>query len=92
MGYPSVIVGQKWRNAPRLTHDHGRRPVPGAVSYPNGGNVHPASRPGRPLATFDPQSLTRDLIPPHSGERLNLSLAIWIAYANARTRAAHGHN
>ena len=21
MGYPSVIVGQKWRNAPRLTHD-----------------------------------------------------------------------
>jgi hypothetical protein len=20
-GYPSVIVGQKWRNAPRLTHN-----------------------------------------------------------------------
>jgi hypothetical protein len=25
--------------------------------------------------------------PPHSGERLNLSLAIWIAFANARTQA-----
>jgi hypothetical protein len=25
--------------------------------------------------------------PPHSGERLNLSLAIWIAFANARTNA-----
>jgi len=25
--------------------------------------------------------------PPHSGERLNLSLAIWIAFANARAQA-----
>jgi hypothetical protein len=26
-------------------------------------------------------------IPPHSGEHLNLSLAIWIAFANARIQA-----
>ena len=25
------------------------------------------------------------IIPPHSGARLNLSLALWIAFANART-------
>jgi hypothetical protein len=32
------------------------------------------------------------IIPPYSGERLNLSLAIWIAFANARTRATRGHS
>ena len=27
------------------------------------------------------------IIPPHSGERLDLNLAIWIAFANARVKA-----
>ena len=35
-------------------------------------------------ATITPTTI----IPPHSGEHLNLSLAIWIAFANARTQAA----
>ena len=38
-----------------------RAPIPGAVSYPNGGNVRPASCPGRPLTAFDPQSWPRQL-------------------------------
>jgi hypothetical protein len=56
IGYASVIAGQKRRIAPRLTHDHAKHPIPGIVSYPKGGNVRPASCPGRPLTAFDPQS------------------------------------
>ena len=33
-----------------------RAPIPGAVLYPNGGNVRRVSCPGRHLAAFDPQS------------------------------------
>jgi hypothetical protein len=43
--------------APPMTHDHAEPPVPGAVSYPNGGNVRHGSCPGRHLTAFDPQSL-----------------------------------
>jgi hypothetical protein len=31
VGYASVIVGQKRRITPRLTHDQDRAPIPGAV-------------------------------------------------------------
>jgi hypothetical protein len=34
-------------------------------------------------ATITPTTI----IPPHSGERLNLNLAIWIAFANVRIKA-----
>jgi hypothetical protein len=56
IGYAPVIVGQKRRNAPPMTHDQAKAPNPGAVSYPNGGNVCPAFCHGRHLTPFDPQS------------------------------------
>ncbi len=40
-------------------------------------------------ATHDASITPTTISPPHSGERLNLSLAIWIAFANACTQAAH---
>jgi len=38
-------------------------------------------------ATHDAAITPTTINPPHSGERLNLSLAIWTAFANARTQA-----
>ena len=51
-----MIVGQNWRIAPPMTHDQAKHQFQAAGSCPNGGNVRPASCPGRPLTAFDPQS------------------------------------
>jgi hypothetical protein len=58
MGYTPVIVGQNWRNAPPMTRDQAKPPIPGEVLCPNGRNVQPADCPGRPATAFDPQSVT----------------------------------
>ena len=48
IGYPSMIVGQKWRIAPRLTHDHAK-PTPSPDSrrcfIPERGKCPPRLRP-----------------------------------------------
>ncbi len=55
-------------------------PVPGCPQPPQGpGDITTAHHAAITPATINP---------PHSGERLNLSLAIWTAFANARTQAA----
>jgi Domain of unknown function (DUF222) len=48
----------------------------------------PRPGPGDITTTHDSNITPATIFPPHSGERLNLSLAIWIAFANARTQAA----
>jgi hypothetical protein len=54
-------------------------PVPGCPQLPQAaGDITTAHHAAITPATINP---------PHSGERLNLSLAIWIAFANARTQA-----
>jgi hypothetical protein len=58
--------------------------VPGCPQLPQG---H-----GGITTAHDAAITPTTIIPPHSGERLNLSLAIWIAFANARTRATRGHS
>jgi hypothetical protein len=55
-------------------------PVPGCPQLPQA--------PGDITTDHDAAITPTTINPPHSGERLNLSLAIWIAFANARTRAA----
>ena len=67
---PSVIVGQKWRNAPRLTHGSRQAPIPGAVSSPNGGNVRRASCPAGPgrFLTHDLDPRPRSSIPVSNGD------------------------
>jgi hypothetical protein len=57
-------------------------PIPGCPQLPQG--------PGDITTTHDAAITPTTINPPHSGERLNLSLAIWIAFANARTQAARG--
>ena len=54
-------------------------PVPGCPQLPH--------RPGDITTAHDAAITPTTINPPHSGERLNLSLAIWIAFANARTQA-----
>jgi len=54
-------------------------PVPGCPQLPHG--------PGDITTAHDAAITPTTINPPHSGERLNLSLAIWIAFANARTQA-----
>jgi hypothetical protein len=58
--------------------------IPGCPQLPQG--------PGGITTAHDAAITPTTIIPPHSGERLNLSLAIWIAFANARTRATRGHS
>jgi hypothetical protein len=54
--------------------------IPGCPQLPQGlGDITTAHD-----AAITPTTIN----PPHSGERLNLSMAIWIAFANARTQAA----
>jgi hypothetical protein len=50
----------------------------------------PQARPGAGDITtaHDAVITPATIVSPHSGERLDLSLAIWIAFANARTQAA----
>lgn len=48
----------------------------------------PASSPGAITTCHDAAITTATIIPPHSGERLDLHLAIWTCFANARTQAA----
>jgi Domain of unknown function (DUF222)/HNH endonuclease len=55
-------------------------PIPGCPQLPQG--------PGDITTTHDASITPTTIIAPNSGERLNLSLAIWIAFANARTQAA----
>jgi hypothetical protein len=58
-------------------------PVPGCPQLPQA--------PGDITTAHDAAINPTTINPPHSGERLNLSLAIWIAFANARTQAErHG--
>jgi hypothetical protein len=57
--------------------------IPGCPQLPQG--------PGGITTAHDAAITPTTIIPPHSGERLNLSLAIWIAFANARTRATRSH-
>jgi hypothetical protein len=54
--------------------------IPGCPQLPHG--------PGDITTTHDARITPATIISPNSGERLNLSLAIWIAFANARTQAA----
>jgi Domain of unknown function (DUF222) len=54
-------------------------PVPGCPQLPQA--------PGDIATAHDAAITPATINPPHSGERLNLSLAIWIAFANARTQA-----
>ncbi|HEY0933368.1 MAG TPA: HNH endonuclease signature motif containing protein, partial [Trebonia sp.] len=55
-------------------------PVPDCPQLPPGPGGITTTHP----AVITPATIT----PPHSGERLNLSLAIWIAFANAGNQAA----
>jgi 5-methylcytosine-specific restriction endonuclease McrA len=48
----------------------------------------PASSPAGITACHDAAITPSTIIPPHSGERLDLHLAIWTCFANARTQAA----
>jgi hypothetical protein len=55
-------------------------PIPACPQLPRGsGNV---------TSSHDAVIRPITIVPPHSGERLDLALAIWIAFANARTKAA----
>jgi hypothetical protein len=65
----------------------------GFAFYTQEGTLIPASPPLPPpagdITTCHHAAITpATIIPPHSGERLDLHLAIWIAFANARTKAA----
>ena len=57
-------------------------PVPGCPQ--------PPQAPGDITTDHDAAITPTTINPPHSGEHLNLSLAIWIAFANARTQADRG--
>jgi hypothetical protein len=48
----------------------------------------PASTPGAITGCHDADITPSTIIPPHSGERLNLHLAIWTCFANAKIDAA----
>jgi hypothetical protein len=65
----------------------------GFAFFTREGTLIPASPPlPRPVgditACHDAAITPVTIIPPNSGERLDLHLAIWIAFANARTKAA----
>ena len=55
-GYPPVIVGQKRRIAPRLTHDHAEHRFQAPFRTLTGEMSTPPLAPGRHLTAFDPQS------------------------------------
>jgi HNH endonuclease len=64
----------------------------GFAFYTKEGTLIPASPPLPPpdgdiTACHDAAVTPATIIPPNSGERLDLHLAIWIAFTNARTRA-----
>ena len=60
-------------------HTKDGTPIPDSPALPE---------PDRSIAGCHDAAITpTTIIPPHSGERLNLSLAIWTAFANARTQA-----
>lgn len=48
----------------------------------------PASSPGAITTSHDAAITASTIVPPHSGERLDLHLAIWICFANAKIEAA----
>jgi hypothetical protein len=48
----------------------------------------PSSTEGTITACHDATITPATIIPPHSGERLDLSMAIWICFANAKNRAS----
>ena len=52
-----MIVGQKWRNAPRLTHDHAEHRFQAPFRTRTGEMSAASLAPAGGLATFDPQSL-----------------------------------
>jgi 5-methylcytosine-specific restriction endonuclease McrA len=53
----------------------------------------PLPQPAGDITTTHNAAITPStIIPPHSGERLDLNLAIWIAFANARIDAERRHN
>jgi hypothetical protein len=54
-------------------------PIPRCPQFPHG--------PGDITTTHHARITPATIISPNSGERLNLSLAIWIAFANARIQA-----
>jgi len=78
-----------------LVHDKGLMIAvsrDGFAFYTADGLPLPASPPlpqptGDITACHDATITPTTIIPPHSGERLNLNLAIWIAFANARVKA-----
>jgi hypothetical protein len=47
-----------------------------------------ASSPAGIITCHDAVITPSTIIPPHSGERLDLHLAIWICFANAKNQAA----
>ncbi len=61
----------------RLVHENGH--IIGFPQLPQA--------PGDITTAHDAAITPATINPPHSGEHLNLSLAIWIAFANARTQA-----
>jgi hypothetical protein len=82
-----------------LVHDTGIiiAAVTGGFSFSlaDGTPIHagpplPASTPGAITGCHDAAITPSTIIPPHSGERLNLHLAIWTCFANARTGATRG--
>jgi hypothetical protein len=58
-GYPHRVPpgdrGSKTAHCAAVDPRSRRAPIPGAVSYPNGGNVQPSSCPDRHLTAFDPR-------------------------------------
>jgi len=66
VGYPSVIVGQNWRNAPRLTHNHARPRFQAQFRTRTGEMSAPPLAPDCTRPAFDPQSC---LIPPVSSAK-----------------------
>jgi hypothetical protein len=80
----------------RIVHDKGITitPTPGggfAFSTPKGVPI-PLSPPPPPpagdITAWHNAKITPDtIVPPFSGERLDLNLAIWVAFANARVKA-----
>jgi hypothetical protein len=79
----------------RIVHDKGlviAAAGDGFTFYTAGGTPIPsspglASPVGDITACHNAQVTRTTIIPPYSGERLDLNLAIWVAFANARVRA-----
>jgi HNH endonuclease len=79
----------------RIVHDKGlviAATSDGFAFYTAGGTPIPSSPGLAPpvgdiTACHTAQVTQATIIPPYSGERLDLNLAIWVAFANARARA-----